>query len=87
MNAKVFHLMSRVHETRFLVHPESCQCGPNESVCNSKQKWNHDKCPCNCKKFDGWVSCKNDFMWSPSTCGFECNKACKINEYLGNKNC
>ena len=53
MNAKVFHLMSRVHETRFLVHPESCQCEPNESVCNSKQKWNHDKCPCNCKKFDG----------------------------------
>ena len=21
-------------------------------------------------------------MWNPSTCGFECNKACKIEEYL-----
>ena len=21
-------------------------------------------------------------MWNPSTCGFECNKACKIDEYL-----
>ena len=21
-------------------------------------------------------------MWNPSTCGFKCNKACKIEEYL-----
>ena len=23
-----------------------------------------------------------DNMWNPSTCNCECNKACKINEYL-----
>ena len=26
-------------------------------------------------------------MWNPSTCDCECNKACKIDEYLGIKNC
>ena len=48
---KVFNLMLRVNDTIFLVHHESCKykCGlkvyvrMNESVCNSKQKWNHDE--------------------------------------------
>ena len=26
-------------------------------------------------------------MWNPSTCGWECNKACKTNECLHTKNC
>ena len=26
----------------------------NESVCNSKQKWNHDECWCECKELDDW---------------------------------
>ena len=45
MNLKVFNLMSGVNETRFLVQHESssCKCGLKGSVCNSKQKWNHDK--------------------------------------------
>ena len=43
MNLKVFNLISRVNETRFLVQHESCKykCGLNESVYCSKQKWNH----------------------------------------------
>ena len=26
-------------------------------------------------------------MWNPSTCDSECNKACKMDEYLEIKNC
>ena len=39
MNVKVFYLMSRVNETKFLVQHEwfKCKCGLNESVYNSKQ--------------------------------------------------
>ena len=46
MNVEVFNLMSVVNETRFLVQHESCECkcGLNESVCYSKQKWNHNEC-------------------------------------------
>ena len=81
--------MSGVSETKFIVQYESCECksGLNESVCNSTQKWNHNECHCECKELDNWSSCKNDYMWSPSTCYCEYNKACKIEEYFGTKNC
>ena len=38
MNLKVFNLVSRVNETRYLVQYDSyeCKCRLNESVCNSK---------------------------------------------------
>ena len=53
MNVKVVNLMSRVNERGFLVHLElcECKCGLNKIVCNSKQKWNHDKCHFECTKF------------------------------------
>ena len=59
--------MSRVNETRFFsfsVQLESCECkcALNESVCHSKQKWNHNECKCECKKLDDWSSCKDDYM-------------------------
>ena len=68
--------MLRVNETRSLVQHEwyECKCGLSESVCNSKQKWNHDKCGCECKELGDWGSCKDYYMWNPSTCNCECNK-------------
>ena len=80
MNVKVFDLISSVNEIRFLVQHESCEwkCGLKESVCNSKQKWNHDECRCECKELDNWGSCKTYYIWNPSTSDYECNEACKI---------
>ena len=42
MNVKIFNLMSGKIE----IQHESCECKYrfNESVCNLKQKWNHDEC-------------------------------------------
>ena len=44
-NVQVFYLILGIKETRFLVQDESCvsKCGLNESVCDSKKKWNHDE--------------------------------------------
>ena len=52
MSVKVFNLMPGVNETRFSVQYEwcECKCGLNESVCNLKQKWNHDEYQCECKE-------------------------------------
>ena len=47
----------------------------------------YDECWCECKEFDDWASCKSNCMWDASMCDCECNKACKINEYLDTKNC
>ena len=89
MNIKVVNLMPGVNETKFIVQHESCECKCelNESVCNSKQKWNANECWCGCKELLDWSSCKDGYMWNPSTCDCECNKACKIDEYLHMKNC
>ena len=66
---------------------QECKCGLNESVCNAKQKWDHNEYRCECKELDNCGSCKNDYMWNPSTCDCECNEACKIAMYLDIKNC
>ena len=49
MNVIVFNLMSERNETIF-------------SVCNSKQKWKHNVCQCECKELGDWDSCKNYYM-------------------------
>ena len=88
MNVKVFNLMLGENE-RFLIQHGSCECkcGLNESVCNSKQRWNHDECWCKCKELNDWCSCKDDYIWNPNTCDYECKKAHKVNEYVVFKNC
>ena len=43
---------------------------------------NDNECRCECKELADWGSCKNDYLWNPSTCDCECENACKIDEYL-----
>ena len=31
-------------------------------------------------------SCKDNYMWNPSTCDCDCKKSCKIDKYLDVKN-
>ena len=42
---------------------------------NSNQKWNNDKCWCECKKRH---ICVKDYIWNPATCN------CEIAKYLAN---
>ena len=52
LNVKVFNLMSRTNKTRHVEWHETCKCkcrlGSN--LRNNKQRWNDDKCRCECKK-------------------------------------
>ena len=52
INIKVFNLMSRSNETRHIKWRETCKCKCrlDASVCNDKQRWNNEKCRCECKK-------------------------------------
>ena len=46
-------------------------CRLNPIICNNKQKWNNDKCRCECladKKYD------KKFVWNPSNCKCEYKK-------------
>ena len=40
------------------------------------------ECRCESKKLDDWGSCEKGYMWNLSTCDCNCNKACRIHEYL-----
>ena len=50
LNIKVFNLMSRTNEARHIKWHETCKCKCrlDASVCNNKQRWNEDKCRCEC---------------------------------------
>ena len=71
MNLWILSLISGVDKTKFIVQHESYnfKCGKNESVFNSKQKWNSAECRCEYKEIDdcGCACCDVDYMCNPST--------------------
>ena len=52
LNVKVFNLMPRTNETRHIKWYETWKYKfrLDASVCNNKQRWNNDKCRCECKE-------------------------------------
>ena len=89
LNIKVLNLMSRTSKTKNIKWHETCkcECRLDVIVCNDKQRWNNDKCWCECKELIGKGVCDKGFTLNPSNCEWECNKPCDFNEYLDYKNC
>ena len=86
-NVKVFNLMSRTNETRFMEWHETCECKFGENVCNNKHLWNKNKCRCKCKELIDKGICDKGFIWNTSNCECECDKSCDIGKYLDYENC
>ena len=64
------------------------KCRLDSSICNNKQRWNQDKCRCECiEKLSGKGICDKGFVWNPGNCECECDKSCDIGEYLDYKSC
>ena len=51
---KVFNLMTLISEKRLIEWHESCKCicGLDRVICNSKQRWNKDKCR---REYKEWI--------------------------------
>ena len=81
--------MLRTNETRYIEWHKTCEseCKFRENVCNNKQRWNKNKCRCECKELIDKGVCNKGFIWNPSTCECERDKACDIGEYLDYENC
>ena len=62
INIKIFNLMSGINETRHVSWHETCtcKCRLDASVFNNKQRWNYDKCRCECKNWLTKVDMKMD---------------------------
>ena len=52
INVKVFNLVSRTNEKRHIEWHKTrkCKYRLDASVCNNKQRWNENKCRCECKE-------------------------------------
>ena len=52
INVKVFNLMSWSNQTKRIEWHETheCKCRLDASVSNNKQRWNEDKCRCECRE-------------------------------------
>ena len=89
LNVGVFNLMSRNNETRHIKWDKTykCICRLDKIICNSKQRWNEDKCRCECKELIDKGVCDKGYVWNPSNCECECDKSCNIGEYLDYSNC
>ena len=89
LNVKVFNLMSRTNDTRQIKwhKKRKCICSLNRIICNNKQKWNKDKCRCDCKKLIDKDVCNKGYVWNPSNCECECDKFCNVGEYLNYSDC
>ena len=89
INVKIFNLFSRTNETRHIKWHKTykCECTLDACICNNKQRWNDDRCICECKELIDKGTCEKGFIWNPSNCECECDKSCDIEEYLDYKNC
>ena len=84
VNLKVFNLISRRDETRYIKSHETCQrkCRSDASICNNEQRWNKDKCRREWKELIDKGSCNKGFIWNPRNCKYEWDKSYDIGEYL-----
>ena len=73
----MFDLMNLENTTKQVEFHKSCKfvCKINSRVCSEKQRFNKNKCRCECltnKK------CQNDFVWNYSNCECEYRKSAKL---------
>ena len=89
MNVKIFNLISKTNEARYIKWHETCKCKCrlDASVCNNKQRSNEDKCRCEWKELIDQVVCDKGFSWNPSNCECEWDQSCDVGEYLDYKKC
>ena len=81
--------MSRTNETRQIKWHEICKCicRLDKIICNSKQRWNEDKCRRECTKIIDKGVCDKGYVWNQSNCECGCDKSCNIDEYLDYSSC
>ena len=60
-------------------------CRLDGIICNSKQRWNKNKCRCECKELIDKGVCDKGFIWNSSNCEREREKNCDIGQYLDYK--
>ena len=77
ISVKSFDLISLKQVLKNISFYQSCKCGCllDEKVCNSKQKWNKNKCRCECLEIK---DCDVEISWNVINCICEMKKAAAL---------
>ena len=80
--------MSRTNETRFIKWHEKSKykCRLDAIARNNKQRWNKNKCRCECKELIDKGVCDKRFIWNSNNFECACDKNCDFSEYLDYEN-
>ena len=77
ISVKVLDLISRKNVLRNVTFHKSCKGSRllDQKVCNNKQKWNKEKCRCECLEIK---ECENGSFWNVVNCRCKFKKAAKL---------
>ena len=64
-----------------------CICRSNKIICNNKQRWNKNKCRCECRELIDKRVCDKGYIFNPSNCKCDFYKSCNTSQYLGHSDC
>ena len=76
LNLHVFDMITGSNESRTLTKHISCRWNEGKK-CNLNQKWNIDKCWCECKNVQEHRVCEKGYFWNPAA------SSCKNGKYAG----
>ena len=79
ISVKSFDLISQKTVFKNISFHQSCKCGCllGEKVCKNLQRWNKEKCRCECLKIK---NCDIDYSWNASNCKCKLNKLAALIE-------
>ena len=80
LNLHVFNMITGINESITLTKHISWKfdCKFDSKKCNWNQKWNNDKCQCECKNLKEHRVCKKCYFWNSARCSFENGKYAEI---------
>ena len=85
-SATPLSLFQWTNETRHKKWHKKYKCRLDASVHNNKQRWNDNKCWCECKELIDKCVCDRGYIWNYNNCEYEFDKSCDAGECLNYKN-
>ena len=79
ISVESFDLISRKNVLKNISFHQNCKCGCllDETICNNLQKWNKDKCRCECLKIK---KCDIGYSWNVNNCRCDMKKLAALIE-------
>ena len=74
LNLSIFNMIIKINESKIPAKHMSCECKFkfDDRKCTSNQKWNNEKCWCECQNSKEHNAWRKYHIWNPTTCNCKC---------------